>query len=398
MQREVRGKMITRETIQELTQHESKSGCAITFYFQPSTPKDQSHREESILLKDLVRNALRSLEMKNLKSVEHARADLDRILSIAETIHGNSGMGKVIFADSENELWREFDVPPRLTATTLIVNRRFHLKPLAPIMQNVPRIACCLLDRSRARLFNYVDGDVKEFVDFFNALPRRSESEGWAGYDAGHVERSISESAKQHYKHVGETLVKMYDRDGFDMVAFGCRDEKWPEIESILHTYIRKNLLGYFRIDPTTDSVDAIRTGVEKLLKVQESNRRQLLLHEVTGEAHRNANGALGLRRVLRALEQGEIQTLFIGDKFSASGTECANCGHLDLGAGSNCALCGQASKAVEDLADIILGRAMRTGIEVIFAKDNSILEKAGHIAALLRFRADQNTPLKVAS
>jgi len=36
-------------------------------------------------------------------------------------------------------------------------------------------------------------------------------------------------------------------------------------------------------------------------------------------------------------------------------------------------------------------------GGEIEFIDDDSDLEKAGDIAALLRFRADQNTPKKVA-
>jgi hypothetical protein len=46
--------MITREEIRRLAQIESPSGCAISFYFQPQAPHDQSHREEVILVKDLV--------------------------------------------------------------------------------------------------------------------------------------------------------------------------------------------------------------------------------------------------------------------------------------------------------------------------------------------------------
>ena len=54
--------MITREEIRQLAQFESPAGCAITFYFQPQTPQNKSHREEAIMAKDLVRDALRKAE------------------------------------------------------------------------------------------------------------------------------------------------------------------------------------------------------------------------------------------------------------------------------------------------------------------------------------------------
>jgi len=37
--------MITREEIRQLAQFESPAGCAVSFYFQPQTPQNKSHRE-----------------------------------------------------------------------------------------------------------------------------------------------------------------------------------------------------------------------------------------------------------------------------------------------------------------------------------------------------------------
>ena len=54
--------MITRDDIRELANFHSPETCAVTFYYQPTTPLNKSHREESILVKDLVRNALRDAE------------------------------------------------------------------------------------------------------------------------------------------------------------------------------------------------------------------------------------------------------------------------------------------------------------------------------------------------
>ena len=123
--------MITREEIRELAQFQmnGEPACALSFYFQPRTPQNKSHREESILVKDLVRNALREAE-KNGKD-GCARADLDRILDLAENLHGNQARAKAIFACGARNFWREFDLPPQFPATQLFVNRRFHLKPLA---------------------------------------------------------------------------------------------------------------------------------------------------------------------------------------------------------------------------------------------------------------------------
>ena len=41
---------------------------------------------------------------------------------------------------------------------------------------------------------------------------------------------------------------------------------------------------------------------------------------------------------------------------------------------------------------------AIRRDIELFYVKDNPEFDKVGNIAALLRFRADQNTPMMAAA
>ena len=130
--------MITREEIRQLAQAESPSGCAISFYFQPQTPKDKSHREEAILVKDLVKDAVRKAERNG--NHQALRDDLQKILEMAEHLHGNHSRGKAIFACGEQGIWREMDAPARLGRSTIIVNSRFHLMPLVAAYSSLHRV------------------------------------------------------------------------------------------------------------------------------------------------------------------------------------------------------------------------------------------------------------------
>ncbi len=111
--------------------------CAISFYFQPSRPKNKSHREDAILAKDLVRQALREAEKDGRNGC--ARSDLQRILDVAAEWQGNQ-TAKVVFACGSRNIWREFDLPPQFASTELFVNRRFHLKPLVLALRAQPRL------------------------------------------------------------------------------------------------------------------------------------------------------------------------------------------------------------------------------------------------------------------
>jgi hypothetical protein len=129
--------MITREEIRQLAQFESSAGCAITFYFQPQTPQNKSHREEAIMAKDLVRDALRKAERNGNQAA--LRQDLEKILTIAEGLRGNHSRGKAIFACREQGIWRELDIPARPEPSQITVNSRFHLRPLVDARSGLPR-------------------------------------------------------------------------------------------------------------------------------------------------------------------------------------------------------------------------------------------------------------------
>ena len=388
--------MIKKDDIRELANFHSPEGCAVTFYYQPTTPPNRSHRDETILVKDLVNNALREAEKKGSKHKTAGR-DLQRILEMTDQLRSNGRHGKAVFACSAQGLWREFDVPAKLPKSNLILNQRFHLKPLAAIFDGLQRACVALVDRSKARVFEITDGTIVEKLDFINELTRRGRSDGWGGYDAGHVERRVMNEVMQHFKIVSDAISGHIERGGCEKLLIGCHDDVWSEFEPHLHTYSRQRLVDHFRMDPRTATEDQVRQLALELLQRHDDERKQALITEVIGEAHRNGRGAIGLRRVLRSLEGGEVQTLMIASTFSAPGVKCYHCGHMDYHVASDCVVCGKTNTELDDLGDAIVGHAIRNGLDLVYIGDDEQFDKIGRIAAQLRFRADQSTPAKVA-
>lgn len=389
--------MITRDDIRELANFHSPEACAVTFYYQPPTPLNKSHREESIRVKDLVRNALREAEKKGKNG--GARPDLDRINAMAETLRATGQKAKAIFACSKQGFWREFDVPAQLPKSNLLLNQRFHLKPLAAVLDGVQHVCVLLADRAKARIFEIANGEISEKLDFVNGLTRRGKSAGWQGYDAGHAERRQTNEAIQHFKAVADYIEQYFERGHCDRLLVGCHDEIWPEIHQQLHSSAKQKLVGHFRIDPKSATAEQIKQMASEMLREFNARQKDALIQEVIGEAHGNGRGAIGLRRVLRSLEVGEVQTLLLGSNFQAPGVKCYHCGHMDMHSAPNCAVCGKENTELEDIGDGIVGHALRNNIEIVYiGDDHDEFDKIGRIAALLRFRADQNTPMKVAS
>jgi peptide subunit release factor 1 (eRF1) len=160
---------------------------------------------------------------------------------------------------------------------------------------------------------------------------------------------------------------------------------------------VRQRFVGHFAIDPATATITQVRESAEAMYNQFRENRRAGLVREAIGGAQRNGRGATGLKRVLESLEKGEVQTLLLARDFARRAVQCPNCGHLDSHITDNCAVCGQRMNQLDDIADALLRVAVRNGIEIIHIPDNPDLAAVGGVAAVLRFRADQNTESKKA-
>jgi peptide subunit release factor 1 (eRF1) len=384
--------MITREEIRELAQFHTTGdeGWALSFYFEPRTPQNKSHREETILAKDLVRKTLREAEKSSKNG--STRADLNRILELAENLHGNQARARAVFACGSRNFWREFDLPSQLPGTQLFVNRQFHLKPLALLLGAQPRLWVALVDRQKARFFDLRLDELKEREGMFRTPPaRQGRGDGYAGYDGGHAQRRINDEALHHFKGVAEHLSAALEKGLYEKLIIGCHENSWHELETQLHPYVKKVLIGHFSSDLIRITNERIREQAGRILHESLDRRRKELAREAISQAKSNARGVTGLRRVLRSLELGEVQTLLMGDKFSHLAVECTSCGHLDAHMVRHCPACGRQTREIEDVSEAIVPAAIRRDVELFYVKDDPEFDRAGNIAALLRFRADQS-------
>lgn len=383
--------MITREDLRQLADFECHANeYAISFYFQPGVPKDKSHRQEGIQAKELVRKTIQDIQQKGRSS--KAIQDLERILRIAEGLHGNEGFAKVVFSCSDRGLWREFDVPPASFSTRLFVNRRFHLKPLAALFSAYPKLWVALADQQNARVLEVEFGKTRQQLAVKNPISRHGRSDGFGGYDGGHAQRHKEDEVRRHYREVAEFLKNGAQRRQFDAIMFGCNDVNWPDLQAQLHPDVAKRTLGHFSGEiagmPDEQIVsEALRIAQESLRK-----HHYALLDETLDGARANGRGVTGLRRVLRALELGEIDTLLMSQDYSARAVECTNCRHLDSHAVSYCPVCGHATRELEDVCEVLVPIAVRNNLGLVLLPRDETLDKIGNIAALLRFRADRNT------
>ena len=389
--------MITRNEIRELATFyadENSGAAALSFYFQPVVPQDRSHRNQTIGAKDILKEAQREAAAKGKNGPIHA--DLNRIMEVAGKLSGHS-RGHAIFACSARNFWKEVDLPPRLGGTRIFIQPRFQLQPLAALLGAQPSLCVAGVDRRRARLFDLRLDELHERADIVHTLSRNSSKYGYNGYEGGHAERRVAEEALQHFKSVSEWLLTNLEAGAWEKLIVCCQDSNWPEFEAQLHPYVRERLIGRFSEDVASITNEEIRDRANTILNRWIEDRGRSKSEEAIDLAKANGRGVTGLRRVLRALETGEVQTLFIADNYKSRAVECPHCGHLDAHIVSSCMACGRPTRELGDVSEAIISLAIRRDIELFYLRDHESLDRAGNIAALLRFRADQNRTGQVA-
>jgi peptide subunit release factor 1 (eRF1) len=169
------------------------------------------------------------------------------------------------------------------------------------------------------------------------------------------------------------------------------------QLESQLHPYVSQTLLGRFTADMAHVANDEIRAHAQQILEQWQNDRRRELVGQALSQARSHGRGVTGLRRVLRSLENGEVQTLLIGEHFQAHAVACAGCGHIDAHLVSFCPVCGRATEEIVDVGEAILPMVICRDIEMFFVHDDPEFDKVGNIAALLRYRHDLVQPIDAA-
>lgn len=390
--------MISREDLRQLADFECRlpDEFAISFYFEPCVPKDKSHRQELIEAKDLVRKTLQELELNGKH--RSAALDLQRILQVVESMRGNQARAKAVFACAGREFWKEFDLPPGFGESRLFVNRRFHLKLMAPIMSDHPPLWVAVLDRQNARFLEVAFDSVKEQGNISNILPRHGRSDGFAGYKGGHAERHLEGEFRRHFQEAAEFLKAAAERKRFDGLVIGCQDINWPEIDAQLHPDVKKKLLGTFSAEVTALSNEEAAEAGRRIAREAVSKRHHELLGAALEGARSNGRGVTGLRRVLRATEQGEVDTIIMSRDYSARAVECTHCRHLDSHLVPYCPACGRSTRQLDDVCEALVPLVVRNSLGLVLLPSDENLDRVGNIAALLRFRADQNVNNVLAS
>lgn len=289
--------------------------------------------------------------------------------------------GVAIFACTAKDLWHVFDMPTRVQNRVEFTPSPY-LAPLAEFLSHTKPTAILLTDRKQARIFTMAEGHVKEWSDFENWVPPRSQAGGWSQM---RYQRRSDHWAKHHVDHAADLVFKLEQHYPFDWLILGTDVEAKHDLEEGLHPYVKDRVIGHIHVWIDAPEEQVIEEA-RKVREEAEEHRIEHLCHQVQEYAGAGGRGTIGLDDTLQALNEQKVHILLLQQGFSKPGSVCPSCGLLLATQPVTCPACGGVPEKVDNVVDAAIQKAFESGSQVEVATQYEELEPIQCIGSIMYY------------
>lgn len=379
--------MLDRQALEELIAVTAEPCVSI---YLPTHRAGLDYRKDPILLKNLLREAETQLHAAGL-----SRDEIGEMLAPARSLIGDEGFwkhrgdGLALFLTTDGMM--TFSLPTRVRELA-VVNRRFHVKPLLPLLSGDGRFWVLTLSQKQVRLWEGARDGLRE-VDL-HAIPASLRDA--LGYDFEQkslqfrgARVGIGRGAMFYGGGEGEESVKQEIEAFFRVVDDGVRKLIGDGRGPLVLAAVDYEMAMYRQISKVADIVEGGISGNPEAVDAGTLHRRawELVAPRFVEARQRardryadlSASGrvTVELDEILPASLDGRIETLFV-----ALGRR--RWGHYDAEARS-VAETGEQGAGVDDLLDLTSVQALIHGA-VVYAVEPTEVPGGGDVAAIYRY------------
>jgi hypothetical protein len=311
---------------------------------------------------------------------EALKADVERVREVlnGSDVAANGTRAVAVYACGSEDLLEVVSLRHPLDSRVVLDRRPF----VEPLVQEggAERWCVILVNRRVARIFTG-DGEALEETDRIEDDVHSQHDQG--GWSQARYQRGVDKEKDDHLAHTADVAFRLYKRRGFDRLLVGGPEELVGDLESRLHSYLQKRVVGRVQCDVEDSTLEDVRACAgERIAEHVRAHERERLdrLAEGVGRGER---GAAGLAAVLGALNEARVEALLIAQGFSASGLQDAATGMLY---GSGDAPDGASTQPVEDVVERAIEKAIEQSADVLVVRHYEDLGPLGGIGAVLRY------------
>ena len=309
---------------------------------------------------------------KDLKRIEeHVTGGFDR----------SHTRGVAVFASSGDGLWETLHLPVSVP-NRIVVNQHPQVRILEAVVERADRFAVLLADRQRARLFVFQLGQLVDWSERFDRLPRHEDDGGEMVKDQ--VRDHVDSATRRHLLRTARAAFELFQESGFDHLLIGAPADIAGALERTLHPYLRERIAAHLAVPVGVKEDDVREAAVaaeDEVLRRRESAN----VDRLRAAAGMGDGALVGLDVVLEALVERRVDTLLVSDGFEAPGWRCPSCEFLAT-RGPSCPLCSTRMEQAEDVVEEAVQEALNQSVHLEVCRGNADLDVLGRIGALLRF------------
>lgn len=289
--------------------------------------------------------------------------------------------GLVIFSCRPENLWTvdTLQVP---VANRLDVDWKPQVAPLVETLSGFEQVCVLVTNKETARIFQVYAGEISERTEVLDSVLKHHAQGGW---EQNKLQRRHEKQVRDHLKKASEATFDFFQKQRFDRLAVGVADELWPELEKVLHPYLKERLLGRFTADVNIPA-DEILKRVEGFETARKQADEETLMRSLGPELDSGRTYVGGLDDVLAMLNHRRVDLLLVEAGYSEPGRKCPACNTLGFSEQS-CPTCNNEAESIADVVEEAKELAVRQDANIITVPTgHPAMAQAGKIAARLRY------------
>jgi peptide chain release factor subunit 1 len=298
--------------------------------------------------------------------------DADAIRAYLDTVEPSAN-GLALFAASGAGFFQALQLAAPIQRHLLYVSNQPHLYPLAHLLDQYPRYAVLLADTQTARVLVIAANQIESTRAIDGPKTKRHKAGGWS---QTRFQRHVDQFRAQHAKEVVEALTRLVRDEEIRWVIIGGDEVITPLLREYMPKDIAERVIDVVPMDVRAPERLVLERALELTgRKDVETDRERV---SALLDAYRSDGlGTIGVERVRRALELGQVDELVIA----------AHAASLETGTSSSAAATSAADRSpAERIADELVSKARQTGASLRFIEDPTLLAPYGGVGAVLRF------------
>ena len=328
------------------------------------------------------------IRLRNLLKTVALPEDVQAVEDFVNLEYDWAAKGLVVFSDQAAGYFQtyQFGLP---VPNKIYVGDQPTIRPLVRLLETFTGWSVVLVDKQGAQLFSFNLGELVKMREIFGDEVKQTKRGGgnaMHGRKGGsNTSAKIENIIEQNFKEVIESAAEFFNRYHIRRIMIAGTDDNVARFKEELPKAWQSLVVGYFPISMTASQSEVLAHATDEALSAQKLVNQSLVEQAVTLAA-KGSNGVSGLIDTLNAIHEGRVKTLLVLEDFEQEGYRCAGCGYLTIQSIDKCPFCGGNFEMIDSAVERAVQETLKKNAEVRVMTDAPELEKAGHIAAILRY------------